>query len=54
MEFPELLSRAGITKAELSRRLGLSSRTISAWGDRCPGYATAYLKLLIEFNRYAP
>lgn len=49
-----LLARAGINKAELARRLGLNPRTIYAWKDEAPGYAVAYLKLLIEYNRYAP
>ena len=54
MTFIELLSRAGINKAELGRRLGLASRTVSSWQDSPPEYALAYLRLLIEYNRYRP
>lgn len=54
MNFSALLARAGITKAELSRRLQINPRTVSAWGDEPPQYAVAYLKLLIEYNRIAP
>ena len=52
--FKELLKRAGITKAELARRLGLSQNTVSSWRDDPPRYAAAYLELLIEFNRVRP
>lgn len=48
--FNEILNRAGITKAELSRRLGLNPRSISAWGDDPPKYAAAYLELLTSYN----
>lgn len=54
MLFACMLMFAGISKAELSRRLGLSSRTVSAWKECPPKYAEAYLRMLIEFNRYAP
>ncbi len=54
MNFEELLKRAGISKAELSRKLGLSKGTVSSWKASPPEYAVAYLKLLIEYNRYAP
>ena len=53
-DFKNLLQRAGITKAELARRLGLSPRGVSNWGNSPPGYAVAYLRLLIEYNRVAP
>lgn len=53
-DFIYLLKRAGITKAELSRRLQVNPRTVSAWGQDAPGYAIAYLELLIEYNRVAP
>lgn len=52
--FKTLLERAGITKAELARRLGLSARSVSAWSDSPPRYAVSYLELLIEFNRVRP
>lgn len=54
MPFSELLKRAGITKAELGRRLGITPRSISRWGQSPPNYAIAYLRLLIEYNRLAP
>ena len=50
----ELLKNAGITKAELSRRLGINARTVSAWHSNPPQYAVAYLKLLIQYNRVKP
>jgi DNA-binding XRE family transcriptional regulator len=49
-----LLERAGITKAELGRRLELNKRTVSSWGDDEPGYARSYLWLLIEYNKVRP
>jgi DNA-binding XRE family transcriptional regulator len=52
--FRGVLERAGITKAELARRLGLNSRTVSAWGEEVPRYALAYLELLIAYNRVRP
>ena len=54
MTFIELLKRAGISKAELARRFGMNPRSISAWKEDPPGYAVAYLELLIDYNRYAP
>ena len=51
MIFTELLERAGITKAELSRRLGLHSSTVSGWKLDPPRYAEAYLYLLIAYNK---
>lgn len=53
-DFVGLLARAGITKAELARRLDINPRTISAWGNNPPQYAVAYLELLVEYNRLAP
>ena len=49
-----LLNRAGITKAELSRRLGVTANTVSNWNGVAPGYAVAYLELLVEYNRIRP
>ena len=54
MDFIGLLARSGITKAELARRLGISSNAVSKWGNGPPRYAVAYLELLIEFNRVRP
>lgn len=53
-EFKKLLAQAGLTKAALARRLKLNARTVSAWGNDPPPYATAYLELLIAYNRIAP
>lgn len=53
-DFKAVLTRAGITKSELSRRLGVTARAVSAWGNNPPGYARAYLDLLIAYNRIAP
>ncbi len=52
--FKDLLDFAGVTKAELARRLGLNPRTVSAWGSNPPSYAVAYLELLVEYKRVAP
>lgn len=49
----EALKRAGITKAELARRLQLNPNTVYSWGE-FPGYAQAYLELLVEYNRFRP
>lgn len=54
MDFKDLLVRAGVTKAELARRLGLSPRGVSNWKNKPPDYAVAYLRLLIEYNRLLP
>lgn len=52
--FKKLIKMAGITKLEFAKVLGLNYRTVYAWKDNPPQYATAYLKLLIELNRYKP
>lgn len=49
-----LLERAGITKAELARRLGITANSISKWKGYAPQYAIAYLELLVEYNRVRP
>ena len=52
--FSSLLKKAGITKAELSRRLGITQNAVSKWGDSPPQYAVAYLELLVKYNRVRP
>ena len=52
--FQGLLDRAGIRKAELARRLGITANAVSLWKDSPPQYAIAYLELLIEYNRVRP
>ena len=54
MTFKELLARAGITKAELARRLGINANSVGNWKDEPRPYAVAYLELLISYNRIAP
>lgn len=41
--FEARLRALGWSKAEFGRRLGLSSNTVSEWGDDLPQYAEAYL-----------
>lgn len=50
----DLLERAGLTKAELARRLGLTSETVTNWRNSYPQYAIAYLELWIQYNRVRP
>lgn len=52
--FNELLQRAGLSKAELARRFLIHVNTPTNWKDEPPGYAIAYLELLIEYNRVRP
>jgi DNA-binding transcriptional regulator YiaG len=54
MFFEQLLARSGITKAELSRRLGVTESSIYRWSKKPPGYAIAYLNLLVAYNRVRP
>ena len=54
VNFAELLARAGMTKAELARELGLTAGAVSRWGGECPRYAEAYLEKVIEANRWRP
>jgi len=50
-DFKSLLVRAGISKAQLARDLGLNPRSISHWKSNPPQYAIAYLKLLINYRK---
>ena len=49
-----LLKEAGLTKAELARRLGISANAVSKWRGKAPVYAVAYLELLVKYNRVRP
>ena len=49
-----LIGRAGITKAELARRLGMSQFSTNAWRVTVPSYVVAYLELLIEYQKLLP
>lgn len=48
-----LLSEAKMTRAELARRLKIHPNTVTRWGNEAPGYAVAYLDLLIGVRRLA-
>lgn len=48
--FALLLARAGMTKAELARRLGIHPNTVSSWGADAPEYARAYLRLYVAIR----
>lgn len=50
MKFKALLQLAGIRKAELARRFGLTKQSVTRWGNNPPYYAEAYLNLLIKYN----
>ena len=47
-EFLSLLKRAGFSKAELARRLGVSAQTVSEWKGNPPRYALVYLGLYVK------
>lgn len=47
-DFESLLLRAGFTKRELARRLGVHPNTVSNWGGSPPQYAYVYLDLVIR------
>lgn len=51
LDFNSLLKEAGITKVQLARKLGLSSRIVSIWGNTPPKYAEEYVLLLIQYNK---
>ena len=48
----ELLSRSGLSKRELARRLGMHTNTVSRWTE-LPGYARAYLTLYVAIKDLA-
>jgi len=54
MTFKDTLIRAGLSKSELARRLGISANAVSKWGEDVPRYALAYVELWIEYNRVRP
>ena len=49
--FTDLLKKAGVNKAQLARRLGITPNAISAWKEKPPKYAVAYLELLVVHNK---
>ncbi|HFC8542707.1 TPA: helix-turn-helix domain-containing protein [Neisseria weaveri] len=51
-DFHALLKAADINQTELSKRLGISTTSISKWHKKgAPKYAVAYLELLAKYNR---
>ena len=46
MNFEELVRKAGITKAQLGRTLGIHHSTVYGWQDDPPIYVVKYLELL--------
>ena len=52
-EFRILLKRAGFSKAELARRLGVTAQTVSDWKGDPPRYALAYLGLYVKVKEAA-
>lgn len=48
--FPTLIKVAGITKGELTKRLGVNPKTVTAWSIAAPQYAMAYLELMVDYN----
>ena len=52
MTFTDLLKQAGLTKVALARQLGLNPRTVSAWHEDPPKYATAYVELYIDHEAF--
>ena len=52
--FTALLERSGLSKAELSRRLGVTPQTVTSWKESAPKYAIAYLELWIAYSRVRP
>lgn len=53
-DFEKMLKSLNMARADVAKSLGLSPRSVSAWGDDPPRYATAYLELLVEYNRVRP
>jgi hypothetical protein len=51
VKFESLLSELDLTKADLAKRLRIHPGSISRWGDKAPGYAMAYLELLLDIKR---
>lgn len=48
----KLLEDAKLTRAELSRKTGISQRQISNWNNNgVPRWAVAYLKLEVKYNK---
>jgi DNA-binding transcriptional regulator YiaG len=54
MNFSAMLVRAGLKKADLARALGVTPGTVSRWKETPPQTVLAYLRAVIELNRYRP
>lgn len=44
------IQEAGLTKADLARRLGVSVNTVQKWRRSAPQYVMAYLDVVTELN----
>lgn len=51
--FENYLKSLGMTKKDLSERLGVSTTSVSKWGDNPPRYALAYLELAMKVKTLA-
>ncbi len=49
-DFETLLKLSGLRKGELAKALKMKPGTISSWGNAAPGYALAYLQLVVDIN----
>lgn len=51
-EFSFLLREAGFSKSEFAEVFGLSSSTVSRWGESPPKWALVYLRSVVEQKRW--
>lgn len=45
-----MLEKAGIHRADLARRMGVTPRQVSRWNTEMPKYVVSYLDLLIRLR----